>query len=146
MWYRQTNVDLEPSAEGGYDIGWIAAGEWANYTVAVGASGSYTAQLRVASPSGGGSLHIGFNGSGVWTTVSIPATGGWQNWTTVNVPMSLSAGVQQMTLVFDTSGFNLSYIDVASGTVGNASGGSATSGGSGGSVSSGGSSSGKPGA
>ena len=91
--YRSTDVDLEPSADGGYDIGWITAGEWVNYTVNVVSAGSYTAQLRVASPGGGGSFHLGFNtASSVWTTVSVPPTGGWQNWTTVSVPITLGAG------------------------------------------------------
>ena len=48
--YRGGDVDLEPSADGGNDIGWIAAGEWLNYSVNVTSSGSYTVQLRVASP------------------------------------------------------------------------------------------------
>src|SRR5206468_11123191 len=68
--YRSTDVDLEPSADGGYDIGWIAADEWVNYTVNVASAGNYTAQLRVASPNGGGSLRLGFNtASSVGTTV-----------------------------------------------------------------------------
>jgi endonuclease/exonuclease/phosphatase family metal-dependent hydrolase len=112
--YRSTNVDLQGSSEGGYNIGWIADGEWVNYTVNVGASGSYVAQLRVASPGGGGWLHLGFNGSNVWTVVNVPATGAWQSWTTVNVPVTLTAGKQVMTLLFDRAGFNLSYINVAS--------------------------------
>ncbi|HUK34875.1 MAG TPA: carbohydrate-binding protein, partial [Vicinamibacterales bacterium] len=115
--YRPTDVDLQPSSEGGYNIGWIAAGEWVNYTVSVPAAGSYTATLRVASPGGGGSLHIGFNGpSSVWKTVAIPETGDWQAWTSVAVPVTLGAGVQQMTLLFDTAGFNVSAIVVAAGS------------------------------
>ena len=111
--YRSTDVDLEPSADGGFDIGWIAAGEWVNYTVNVASAGSYTAQLRVASPSGSGSLHLGFNmASNVWTSVPVPATGGWQNWTTVSVPLTLAAGRQQMTLLFDTAGFNVTSITI----------------------------------
>jgi endoglucanase len=53
-------------------------------------------------------MHVGFNGpsQGQWKSVSIPATGGWQNWTTVNVAVSLGAGVQQMTVLFDTGGMN----------------------------------------
>jgi endonuclease/exonuclease/phosphatase family metal-dependent hydrolase len=116
--YRQTNADIETCAEGGYDIGWIAPGEWMNYAVNVGAAGSYTVTLRVASP-GGGALHVGFNGpSSVWTSVSIPSTGGWQAWTTVTVPVTLGAGSQLMTLAFDTAGLNLNYIEVAAGTTG----------------------------
>jgi hypothetical protein len=53
-------------------------------------------------------MHVGFNGpsQGTWKTVTIPATGGWQNWTTVNVPVTLGAGTQQMTIWFDTGGMN----------------------------------------
>jgi hypothetical protein len=116
--FRSTDVDLETSSDGGTDVGWISAGEWLTYTVNVAASGSYTAQLRVASP-GGGSLRIGFNGpSGVSANVSVPATGDWQAWTTVNVPVTLGAGTQQLTLFFDTNGFNVRSISVASGSGG----------------------------
>jgi hypothetical protein len=111
--YRSTGVDLEASSEGGYDVGWIDAGEWLNYTVNVGAAGTYTAHLRVASPNGGASLHIGFNGpSNVWKVVSVPRTGGWQAWTTVDVPVTLGQGLQQLTLLFDTPGMNIRAVTV----------------------------------
>jgi len=111
--YRQTDVDIESSVEGGYDVGWIAAGEWLNYSVNATSAGSYTAQLRVASPNGG-ALRLAFGSpSSVSTSVSIPATGNWQSWTTVSVPVTLGAGLQMMTLMFDTSGFNVSSVQVA---------------------------------
>jgi hypothetical protein len=122
--YRATDVDLQASSEGGYNIGWIGAGEWVNYTVSVPAAGNYTATLRVASPAGGGSLHIGFNGpSSVWRTVTVPMTGDWQSWTSVVVPVTLGAGVQQMTLLFDTAGFNLRTVVVGSANGTTSSGG-----------------------
>lgn len=127
--YRGGDVDLEPSTDGGNDVGWTASGEWLNYSVNVTASGTYTVQLRVASPSGNGGLHVGFNKSGVWSAVSIPATGGWQSWTTVSVPVTLTAGSQILTLGFDSGGFNINRISVISGGSGSttaASGGSAT--------------------
>ena len=97
--YRSTDVDIEAASEGGYDVGWTSAGEWLNYTVNVSAAGSYTVGLRIASPSGA-AVHVGFNSpSSVWSATSLPATGGWQNWTTVNVPVTLAAGVQQLTLL-----------------------------------------------
>jgi hypothetical protein len=112
--YRQTSVDLEACATGGYNVGWIDAGEWLNYSVSAAEAGSYTVRLHVASP-GGGSLHVGFDGpSHAWATVSVPATGGWQSWTTVTVPATLGAGDQLMTIYFDTAGINLDYIDVSS--------------------------------
>jgi len=111
--FRATGVDIETASEGGYDVGWIAAGEWLNYTVNVPAAGTYTVQLRVASPAGA-SFHLGFNtASNVWTTVTVPATGGWQNWTTVTVPVTLGAGIQQMTLLFDTGGMNFRLATVS---------------------------------
>src|SRR5262249_25268045 len=76
--YRSTDVDIELSSEGGYDVGWTAPNEWLNYTVNVSSAGTYTVQLRVASPLDGMSLHVGFNNaSNVWTVVPIPNTGGW---------------------------------------------------------------------
>jgi glucosylceramidase len=118
--YRATDVDIEATAGGGYNIGWTAPNEWLNYTVNVTASGPYILQIRVASPGSGNSLHVGFNGSStVWSPVSIPATGGWQTWTTVTVPVTLGAGVQKMTLQLDTGGINLGPITVrASDTTG----------------------------
>ena len=113
--FRSTDVDIEVSADGGYDIGWTAPGEWLNYSVNVASAGSYTAQVRVASPNGA-TMHIGLNApSNVWTSVAIPATGGWQSWTTVNVPVALGAGLQQMTILFDTGGMNLTYVNVVAG-------------------------------
>jgi endonuclease/exonuclease/phosphatase family metal-dependent hydrolase len=57
----------------------------------------------------------------VWQGVSIPATGGWQNWTTVSVPVTLGAGLQQMTVLVDAAGFNLEYVNVVSGGGGTSS-------------------------
>src|SRR5215467_4074209 len=128
--FRNTNVDVEAASEGGYDVGWAAAGEWLNYTVNVASAGNYTVQLRVASP-GGASMHLGFNSaSNVWQTVSIPATGGWQNWQTVSVPVTLGAGTQLMTVLFDNGGMNLRSANVTSGAAGGGGGG--TGGGTGG--------------
>src|SRR5262245_20267205 len=116
--YRNTNVDIESSSEGAYDVGWTAPGEWLNYTANVAAAGSYLVQLRVASP-GGAAMHVGFNtASSVWQTVSIPATGGWQNWTTVSLTVNLGAGVQQMTLRFDTGGMNFESASITSASSG----------------------------
>ena len=107
--YRSTGVDVQACAEGGYNVGWIAAGEWLTYSVSVATSGDYLVQLRVASPSGA-SLRVGFNAA--TAGINVPATGGWQAWTTVSVPVRLTAGVQQLRLDFDTSGVNVNYVDV----------------------------------
>jgi endonuclease/exonuclease/phosphatase family metal-dependent hydrolase len=113
--YRSTDVDIETCAEGGFDVGWTAAGEWLNYTVNVAAAGTYNLDLRVAS-SGGGSLYIHFNGVNETGTITVPATGGWQKWTTIRKAVSLSAGTQSMKVSFNSGGLNLNSLTVSSGT------------------------------
>jgi hypothetical protein len=107
--YRSTDVDIERSAEGGYNVGWIGAGEWLNYTLGLAAAGSYTLELRVASPNGS-RMHVEFGGIDKTGPVTVPATGGWQNWTTVSRRVSLGAGSQVMRLFFDASGLNVNYV------------------------------------
>src|SRR5215212_5171507 len=113
--YRVTDVDIESSSDGGYNVGWISGGEWLNYTVNVATSGTYTIEMKVASP-GGGSLHAEFNGSNKTGGISVPSTGDWQSWTTVRATASLSAGTQVMRVVFDTGGLNLNSINVSTST------------------------------
>jgi endonuclease/exonuclease/phosphatase family metal-dependent hydrolase len=105
--YRQTDVDIEPSSNNSYDVGWTTPGEWLNYTVNVPAAGAYTIWLRVAAP-GGALFHVGFNNSSnVWNAIGVPATGGWQSWTIVSSAVTLGAGIQQITLYFDTGAMNI---------------------------------------
>ena len=107
--YRSTDVDVEACSAGGYNVGWIASGEWLNYTVNVSAAGTYQLDFRVAAPSGG-TLHVEFGGQDKTGAVTIPSTGGWQAWTTVSRTVTLSAGTQVMRVVFDTGGMNVNSI------------------------------------
>ena len=124
--YRSTDVDIESSSEGGYDVGWIAGGEWLNYTVDVASAGSYTLQLRVASP-GGGAMHVSFGvPSSASTPITVPATGGWQTWVTVSASVTLAAGRQSMVAAFDSGGFNLRNITLVGASAGTPPGGTST--------------------
>ena len=60
-----TDVDFEATSDagGGYNVGWVSAGEWLNYTVKVATAGLYTIEFRVASPGAGGTFHLEVNGS-----------------------------------------------------------------------------------
>ena len=112
--FRATNVDIEGTSDagGGYDIGWVSAGEWWNYSVNVATAGLFTVQLRVASPGLGGTCHLEVNGIDVTGALAIPDTGGWQSWTTVSrASVPLAAGPQVLRLVVDSIG--------SSGAVGN---------------------------
>lgn len=115
--YRSDSVDIESTSDagGGYNVGWIDAGEWLEYTVNVASSGTYYVEARVASLSAGGTLHVEFDGVNKTGPMSFGATGGWQNWITVTSgTFSLSAGQHVMRVVMDSSLFNVNWIAVRS--------------------------------
>ncbi len=105
------NVDIEncTDAGGGYNIGWMGTGEWLEYTVNVSGTGTYTIEARVAAMAAGKTFYVEFNGVNKTGNITVPNTGGWQNWTTVSVPVSLSAGTQIMRFVSNSADFNLNY-------------------------------------
>ncbi|MFN3405642.1 MAG: PQQ-dependent sugar dehydrogenase [Cytophagaceae bacterium] len=106
------NVDIEACSEGGFNIGYVSAGEWLKYTVNVTQSGIYTIGFRVSSTQSNRSLHVELDGQNITGSVALPNTGGWQNWQTVYVQdLSLSAGTQIIRLVFDTPDLNINYMD-----------------------------------
>ncbi len=124
--YRSDGVDLEATTDagGGYDLGWTATGQWLKYTVNVATAGTYALSLRLAAPTAvTNALQInnaaGTDLSGV---ITAPATGGWQNWTTVTANITLPAGVQTLTVDQDSPGWNINYLTFAP------SGGSGTGG------------------
>jgi hypothetical protein len=109
--YRSDGVDVEATSDagGGYDIGWTSGGQWFRYTVNVASAGAYTVSIRVAAPSAvTGALHVAnASGTNLTGSVNIPATGGWQTWTTVTTQVTLPAGRQVLTLAQDTGGWNV---------------------------------------
>ena len=118
--YRTTDVDIESSSDagGGYDVGWVSAGERLDYTVNVATAGTYDIEVRVASGGAGGTFHIEVNGVDKTGRLTVPNTGGWQTWTTVRKSaVTLSAGSQVWRLVMDTNGAtsavgNFNYVQV----------------------------------
>ena len=110
-------VDIQGTTDtgGGYNVGWIEANEWLAFSnLSIPTSGSYTIRLRVASPSGA-TASVDLNaGSIVLGDFSIPATGGWQNWTTVSRTVNINAGNYSLGVFARTAGWNLNWIEVVS--------------------------------
>lgn len=105
-------VDSEGTGEGGYNVGYIAAGEWLEYTVNVTQAGAYFIDVRVASPYTGKSLHIDLDDQNISGTVAIPNTTGWQTYQTVSVTTPpLTTGTHIVRVTMDTDGFNLNYLN-----------------------------------
>lgn len=119
--YRQSDgVDIESCSDGGggFNIGYASADEWLKYSVDVTSGGYFTLQARVASQNSGKHFHIEMDDEDISGQITVPNTGGWQNWQTVNIPVqNIEAGEKTMKIIFDSDGFNLNYINFTHDTV-----------------------------
>jgi glucose/arabinose dehydrogenase/type 1 glutamine amidotransferase len=107
--YRAEGVDIENCSDsgGGYDVGYTLAGEWLNYTVNVTTPGLYRLYTRAASGNGGGTIHVEFGGVDKTGPITIPNTGGRQNFQTLTVlNLVLDAGLQSMRVFMDSNSTN----------------------------------------
>ena len=113
--YRTDNVDVQTTSDagGGYNVGWTSNGEWLEYTVDVASTSTYKLEIRSAG-TGTGTIEISFNDGAVSTgDITLPSTGAWQTWTTVEVTgLSLSAGEQVMRIDLKSGGFNMNYVNI----------------------------------
>jgi hypothetical protein len=112
--YRSDGIDLETASSPATrnDLGWTGTGQWFRYTVNVAAAGTYNVTFEVASPSGvTDGFHIAnSSGTNLSGSVNIPATSGWQTWTTVTASVTLPAGQQVLTLNEDNGGWNIDTV------------------------------------
>jgi parallel beta-helix repeat protein len=106
--YRPTAVDIEPTSDtlAGFDVGYVYAGEWLEYTVNVAGAGKYDLHLRLANTTTGGRLHIEFDGGDVTGSVNVPSTGNFQAFSTVVMPVTLAPGQHVMRVMFDAASTN----------------------------------------
>lgn len=122
--YRlQEDVDIQATTDGGpgFNVGWIADGEYLEYTVQV-ESGAYTVHARVAAlPTNPGQMRLligdGPEGTNfeLLGTFDVPSTAGWQNWTTLSLgPIDFSdyAGQSRVLRLEMVGGpFNLNWLE-----------------------------------
>ncbi|MVN75564.1 family 16 glycosylhydrolase [Hymenobacter sp. HMF4947] len=99
---------------GGQDMGYVDAGDYLVFNnINFPTSGTYTLEYRVASPSGGtvssdlnaGSVQLG--------STTIPATGGWQTWTTVSKTVTVNAGTYNFGVYAQTGGWNINWVRIS---------------------------------
>jgi beta-glucanase (GH16 family) len=113
-------VQLENTTDtgGGQNVAYIDAGDWMAYNnVNFPTSGNYTIEYRVASPSGS-RLSSDLNaGSTQLGTVTIPATGGWQNWTTVSQTVYVNAGTYNFGVYAQAGGWNFNWLRITKASV-----------------------------
>jgi len=114
-YFANNGVQTEATTDtgGGQNVGWIEANDWMAYNnVTIPTTGTYTIEYRVASPSGG-RLSADLNGGGILLgEVAIPATGGWQSWTTVTQTVNINAGTYNFGVFAKTGGWNINWIRI----------------------------------
>jgi hypothetical protein len=115
--YRFENVDIQATTDpgGGYALGWIAQGEWVEYTVNVTTAGTYTLTARVSATASGKTFHVELNGQNISGPISVPVTGSFQTYaTTANITTpALTTGQKTLRIVMDASSLNINYLNFA---------------------------------
>ncbi|HEV8605733.1 MAG TPA: carbohydrate-binding protein [Tepidisphaeraceae bacterium] len=107
--YRSGGVDMQTNTDtaSAINAGWTHAGEWLEYTVNIPTAGTYDLSARVASPGVGGTFHVEIDRVNKSGAMSVPATGGFNTWTTITKKgISLPAGQHVLRIGLDTEGLN----------------------------------------
>jgi DNA-binding beta-propeller fold protein YncE len=115
--YRQDDVDIERfAAEGSPSVGWVRNGEWLTYTATISTAGTYTMKARVANPNLPRRAVLSVDGVQK-ATITVPTTGSFGKFATVQVPVTLPAGSHTLRLAFSGDGQNWNWIEFSTGGV-----------------------------
>ncbi|WP_125722024.1 beta-1,3-glucanase family protein [Flavobacterium ustbae] len=106
-------VEATTDTGGGSNVGYTETGDWLAYnSINFPTTGSYLIEYRVASASGG-VLSSDLNaGAIVLGNVTVPNTGGWQNWQTVSQTVNVNAGTYNFGIYIQTTGMNINWIKI----------------------------------
>lgn len=111
--YRNDDVDIEECTDttGGYSIGDFQVGEWLQYTMNVTQTGTYRIDFRVATQYDETGFSASIDGQTIASQVSVPNTGGWQEWATISISgVSLVQGERILKLTSLAEYVNINYI------------------------------------
>ncbi len=89
-------------------LAFINNGDWADYSVNVPCTGTYTFVVRVATEKAGGTLTLK-KGATNLGSVAVTTTGSWTTWVNKTVSVTLTEGVQTLRLQFTGSGTGFLY-------------------------------------
>ncbi len=112
--YRNDDVDIERCYDtgGGYNVGWVAPGEYIRFKIRVPQTDSYVLRSRVATIKNNRSFRFRLDGRFIGDTVYVPNTGKWQKYTDAPITVKLTRGVHTLDVYFDNEELNLNYIDI----------------------------------
>lgn len=113
MFKDHSGIRMETTSDtgGGFNAGSTDDNDWMSYPINIPTTGSYTLQVRLASPYTGGTLVLSRNGADLGT-IAVPNTGGWQNWQTVSTSVYLTAGQQDLAIYVRKGGWNINWFQL----------------------------------
>lgn len=113
-------IETSTNEESPHNLSRIDAGDYAEFVIQANQSGRYRLSAALASPSSGKSLSLEIpETSSMLSGITVPNTGGWQNWQTVDLgEMDLKQGENTLRLTTPTGGFNLAWLRVGAATGG----------------------------
>jgi len=99
---------------GGLNVGYADTGDWMSYSnINFPTSGSYLIEYRVASGVSGAVISSDLSAGTIQLgAVTIPNTGGWQNWQTVSQTVNVNAGTYNFGIYIQNSGVNLNWFRI----------------------------------
>ena len=100
-------------AGGGLNVGYIDQNDWMAYnSITFPSAGVYKVEYRVASLNGG-KLSLDLNAGSIQLgALDVPATGGWQTWTTISQLVTVNAGTYNLGVFAQSGGWNLNWIRI----------------------------------
>jgi endo-1,3(4)-beta-glucanase len=103
-------VDAALDASEGATLGWIADGEWVEYTIDVDSTAEYSMSFRYAcgNPAGGGPFYLEIDGQPISGNITVGSTGAWDAWAAKAVNnINLTAGEHILRLHADHGELNI---------------------------------------
>lgn len=111
---RNDGVDIIPSSNkesNGFQVGFIEAGEWLQYTVTSKKKATYSVSITYASATTEGQVHLFFGNNKKTESVLLPATGNNDKYSTVTISnIALEKGDTPIQVVFEKGGIHFTYL------------------------------------
>ena len=114
--YKMEGVELEESTDigGGSNIGFLNVGDYLDYLIHVPVEGEYPLDFRVAAQNKTGKVGLYLIDAETEIFLeeySLPSTGGWQTWETMNGSITLPEGNHTLRVKIVIGDFNLNWMN-----------------------------------
>lgn len=104
----ETTTDVD----GQKNVSYIDDGDWMDYNVNVPVDGLYHFDFRVSNAWGNGLIKLRNQSGSELAQIAVPVTGGWNNYNTLTISATLSAGSQILRVYAERGAFNFNWFEV----------------------------------